>query len=209
VSSPDDLQSPGQIEQWIAGARQGSREALGKILEAFRPYLLLIGNESLNDDLQAKVGASDLVQETFLKAQCEFKQFRGDTEKELKNWLGQIMRNNLANARRHHLKTDKRQVEREIALTDTPLIQLLNGLVDPGKTPSERILGQERDQALRTALGKLSTEYREVIQLRIFDNCSLKEVGLRMNRSADAARKLFARAIDLLAQTMEWPDVPG
>jgi RNA polymerase sigma-70 factor (ECF subfamily) len=48
--------------QWLPAARAGSREALGEVLEACRGYLLLLAQEELDPALQAKGGASDLVQ---------------------------------------------------------------------------------------------------------------------------------------------------
>jgi hypothetical protein len=67
----------------LAAARRGSREALGQSLEACRRYLLAIADRQLDQDLQAKGGASDLVQETFLEAQRDFGQFHGPSPDEL------------------------------------------------------------------------------------------------------------------------------
>ena len=58
----------GDFGRLLAEARTGSRQALGQILESCRNYLLLIAGKELTSDLQAKGGASDLVQETFLEA---------------------------------------------------------------------------------------------------------------------------------------------
>ena len=80
-------QSPGDAAEHLPAARAGSREALGQVLEACRPYLLRIANEGVAVDVQAKGGASDLVQETFLEAQRDFARFQGNTEAELLPYL--------------------------------------------------------------------------------------------------------------------------
>ena len=67
----------------IQAARAGSREALGNALETYRNYLLLIAERELGDDLRAKGGASDLVQEAFLEAHKDFARFQGETEADL------------------------------------------------------------------------------------------------------------------------------
>ena len=72
----DPLES---IGKWLPAAQAGSREALGQVLEACRAYLLLIAREELDPALQAKGGASDLVQQTFLEAQRDFARFQGDS----------------------------------------------------------------------------------------------------------------------------------
>jgi hypothetical protein len=66
-----------QTSQLMQAARAGSAEALGRLLEGCRAYLLLAANRQLDADLQAKGGPSDLVQETFLEAQKDFPPFQG------------------------------------------------------------------------------------------------------------------------------------
>src|SRR5271170_7296601 len=101
--------------QWLPAARAGSSEALGQVLEACRAYLLLIAQQELDTTLQAKGGASDLVQQTFLEAQRDFAGFKGTTHAALLAWMRQLLLHNLANFRRD-LHRHKRKVTREIAL---------------------------------------------------------------------------------------------
>jgi WD40 repeat protein/serine/threonine protein kinase/DNA-directed RNA polymerase specialized sigma24 family protein len=83
------------VARWIEAARGGSAEALGELLELCRPHLLRVADGHLEPDLKAKVGASDLVKETFLEAQRHFADFQGATETELLSWLGRILINNV------------------------------------------------------------------------------------------------------------------
>src|SRR6516164_8048548 len=100
----------------LSAARTGSAEALGEALEACRGYLLLIARRELGPDLQAKAGASDLVQQTFLEAQRDFAGFHGDTKAELLAWLRRLLLNNLANFARDYRETAKRHIGREVRL---------------------------------------------------------------------------------------------
>src|SRR5262249_62211948 len=97
--------------QHLPAARAGSQEALGRLLEACHGYLLMVARQELPADLQAKGGASDLLQETLMDACRDFAQFRGDTEAELLGWLRQILRNNLAHFNRRYRDTAKRQTD--------------------------------------------------------------------------------------------------
>ena len=56
-----------ELDGLIAAARGGSHEALGTLLERCRDYLLLVAGREIGRDLQGKIGASDLVQETFVR----------------------------------------------------------------------------------------------------------------------------------------------
>ena len=63
--------------QQLAAAHSGSSAALGEVLESCRNYLLLVADMALKQGSQAKLGASDIVQETFLEAQRIFDRFEG------------------------------------------------------------------------------------------------------------------------------------
>src|SRR6516164_9512157 len=93
--------------RWLAEARAGDRHALGQALEACRRYLLLVAERQLDPYLRAKGGASDLVQETFLEAQCVFRAFAGTSEAELRAWLRRLLLNNLGHFPRRYRATGK------------------------------------------------------------------------------------------------------
>jgi RNA polymerase sigma-70 factor (ECF subfamily) len=187
----------------LAAARAGSREALGQALETCRRYLLLVAQRQLGSDLQAKGGASDLVQETFLEAQRDFAQFTGTSEAELLAWLARLLLNNLGNFTRRYRTTSKRAVAREVALqVDGSSNAPGNGLAAPGPTPSGQAMGREQARALYQALERLPDEYRQVLTLRFLQGQSFEEIGRQMDRSPDAARKLWSRALERLRE--EW-----
>ena len=71
----------------LDAARAGSLDALGRSLEVHRTYLLAVAERRLDPDLKSKGGASDLVQETFLEAMCDFEQFQGASPEALRAWL--------------------------------------------------------------------------------------------------------------------------
>ena len=188
-----------EFSRCLEAARAGSPEALGRLLEMCRPYLLGVGNQQLEMDLQAKAGASDLVQETFLEAQRGFSGFHGANETELLAWLRQILLNNFANLRRHYRDTDKRELRREVALNDPAA----DNQLAVGDSPSNHAQAQERDAALHRALQQLPEQSRLVIQWRNYERCSFEDIGKRLGRSPEAARKLWVRAIEQLQKILE------
>jgi len=188
--------------EWLAAARTGSPDALGKALHACQNYLLLIAGQELAADLHAKAGASDLVHDTFLDAQRDFAQFHGTSEAELLAWLRQILVNNVAKFTRS-FRTRKREVNREVVLAaDDSAGSGAPPVRDPTQTPSTQAVEREQAQALRRTMDQLPDDYRRVLVLRYVEGRSFEEIGPLLNRSADAARKLFARAMQQLK--MEW-----
>jgi RNA polymerase sigma-70 factor (ECF subfamily) len=186
------------IAKCIALARAGSREALGRLLDWCRPYLLLVSNRELDSDLYAKAGPSDVVQQTFLEAQQDFADFRGTSEADLLAWLRGILRHNLASLHRHYHGTAMRCYDREIPLD----YAAEEGLVSPSASPCGKAVAHEQLEALEQALARLPDDYRQTIELHHHQGRTFAEIGVLLDRSAEAARKLWARAIDRLQQEL-------
>jgi RNA polymerase sigma-70 factor (ECF subfamily) len=189
--------------RWLPDARAGSAEALGQVLESCRGYLLLIAQQELDAALQAKGGASDLVQQTFLEAQRDFSGFHGTTHAALLAWMRRLLLNNLANFRRD-FQRDKRQVGREIALaTGDSSVRSAGDLDAQAPTPSVELMNAEQTAALERAVASLPEDYRRVIQLRYRDERSFEAIADLMERSENAVRKLWSRAIERLQQQLD------
>jgi RNA polymerase sigma-70 factor (ECF subfamily) len=199
----DVTNSSGDLGRLIEAARGGDAGALEEMLERCRQYLLLVANLELPDDLRAKVGASDLVQETWIEAHRDVAMFRGRSEAELIGWLRGILLHNLANAIDRYRNTAKRDVAREVALGDAAAAGApADGALTAPETPSREAMVRERDDALRLAIERLPETYRQVIQWRNYERCPFEEIGQRLGRSAEAARKLWTRALEQLRQDL-------
>ena len=96
----------------LKNARNGADECLGPLLQLYRNYLRLLADSQLDRKLRARVGPSDIVQETLLAAHRDFTQFCGTSESEFLAWLRQILSRNMAHATRDFTR-DKRDVRRE------------------------------------------------------------------------------------------------
>jgi RNA polymerase sigma-70 factor (ECF subfamily) len=198
--------SSNDAAHWLPAARAGSPEALGRALEACRRYLLEIANRELDRALQAKGGASDIVQQTFMEAQRDFPRFGGDSEEELRAWLRQMLLHNLGKFARQYRGTQKRRVGREVALNVGGTSADNNAqLAASTPSPSGQAMEQEQARALEAAMLRLPDDYRQVIRLRYQDELSFEEIGRQLNRSAGAARKLWVRAVERLQQEMGPP----
>ena len=204
LAEPSDESSS---DAMLAAALDGSSDAVGWMLQTFRSYLMMIAHEELHRDLQARIGASDLVQETFVAAQQQFAEFRGTTTKELQAWLRGILLNKVRTAHRFH-SAERRDVEREIPLdagASSARLAHERPVKAKANTPSRQIAASEEAERISLALSSLSTEYQQVIRLRNWELLSFDEIGRRMQRSAGAARALWVRALERLADSLGTP----
>jgi RNA polymerase sigma-70 factor (ECF subfamily) len=194
-----------QAAHWLPAARAGSAEALGQALEACRDYLLRIAQGELGSDLQAKGGASDLVQVTVLDAIRGFAKFEGNTEAELLQWLRRLLLNNLADFTRQYRETDKRQIDREVRLEGDSSDERGGGLAAAWPSPSGEAMAHEQAEAIRRAIERLPDDYRRVIVLRYQEERSFEEIGDLLGLTANAARKLLLRAVERVQRELEGP----
>jgi RNA polymerase sigma-70 factor (ECF subfamily) len=186
-------------------AREGNEAALDALLGAHRNYLRLLAATSLDGRVQGKNDASDVVQETLLKAYREFSGFRGTTEQEWLGWIRRILANTLVDVHRHY-RSARRDVEQERSLdaslgaSSTALRDLVPG---PGGSPSQEAQRRELTVVLADALAELDADDQEVVVLRHLRGLDWAEVGRRTGRTPDAARMQWFRALRRLAEVLD------
>ena len=199
---------PSVFSRAISSAHQGSSSALGEVLEACRAYLLFVATRNLEHDLRPKISPSDVVQETCVEAQRNFVQFDGTTKRELLGWLRGILKNRVRKAERRFRTAAKRQLGREIQLAGFTSVIAPNPNVPASASfPGRQIIADEDAARLAQALCGLPIDYQQVIQLRNWELRSFAEIGERMNRSSEAARSLWSRAVQRLTEELEPHDV--
>ena len=192
------------FEDGLAAARAGSREALGQLLDACRGFLVLIARQELDSDLRAKGSPSDLVQETFVEAQRDFVKFRGQSEPEVLAWLRQLLLNNLRDFTRRYQCAEKREVDREVSIDAVDATGGLGLLfISDSASPSEKVIRREKVDIVQQALRRLPDDQRRVLLLRYQEARSFEEIGTLMERSGNAARKLWLRALERMEHELE------
>jgi RNA polymerase sigma-70 factor (ECF subfamily) len=193
----------------LARARSGDTAALGRLLDAYRGYLVLLARVQVDKGLRVKLGASDVVQDTFLEAHRDFAQFRGQTAGEFLGWLRQILARNLANQVRRYRGTRARDIRLEQGLAgdlDRSSAALGGTLAAGVGSPSREADRHEAAVRLADALARLPPDYREAIVLRNLEELPFPEVADRMGRTVDSVKKLWARGLAQLRTLM--PEEP-
>jgi RNA polymerase sigma-70 factor (ECF subfamily) len=190
-------------ETLLQDACKGGGPAFGLLLESCRGYLTLLARVQIGRRLQGKVDASDLVQETFLAAHRDFRQFRGATEKEFAGWLRNILACRLGDVIRRYYASRCRDVrlERQLAEEIDQSAQSLE-LIAEQSTPSEHVCRREQAVMLADALGRLPAEYGEVIVMRHLEGMRFPQIAERMGRTVDSVEKLWVRGLARLRRTL-------
>lgn len=183
------------FDAWLSAAKTGSQDDLGRVLETCRGYLLAMAEAELGSTLRPKAGASDLVQESLLEAQADFEQFRGSTWTEFQAWVGRIMKNNVADLGRKFRETHRREIGREGVLP----VELPRASI----APIDVLAAAEDAAQLHAAIARLPAETREIIAWRHQERLSWDEIGRRIDKTPEAARKVWFRALERLREELD------
>ncbi len=183
----------------INDARAGCDEALGKILNEVRSYLLLVAGSELGVRVQAKFAASDIVQSSLIDAQLGIGDFAGSSKGEFRKWIKQIVIHNLMDEARRYTQTQSRNVDRE---------QPIEGFVSfPHhshlETPSWHVQRDEVDDQLAMAVARLPSQQRYFIEAKYRRGHSNQQIALHLKISETEVRKIWLKAARQLRRTLE------
>lgn len=186
----------------LALAQSGDKEALGPLLDHFRPYLIVIAHRQLDERLKGRLDATDVVQTTFLEAHRDFPNFRGEDINTLLSWLRNILRNNIETTHQRHLVALKRSAKRETHGTaqnsSSEAESIVNWIPSESSSPSQRAMRDEAAASLAICLTQLPNTQSEAIRLRYLEGLSLRDIAAKMEKSEMAVAGLLKRGLKSL-----------
>ena len=191
-------------------ARDGDDAARDELFDKCRNYVNFVARTQVESWLQAKVDASDLVQQTLLEAHRGLDGFRGNTEDEWLAWLRRILTNNTTDFVRRYKGAEKRRATKEVPLQMPMGDNSQDFFFEPSadiESPSQIVMQHEREILLADAIAQLSEDHQEVVMLRNVQKLPFDEVARRMDRTRPAVQMLWMRALKRLEQILkEQPD---
>ncbi len=181
-------------DRLLTAARGGDDDALGELIENFRPLLRAEAMRTLTE-VQGRVDASDIVQLTWWSAFRAFPKFEGDVDAFI-GWLRNIHDRNLQDAVRDQ-HAEKRAIRREVA----PSAVLPTA---PGRltSPSQKLVRIEQKENMEACLALLPPAQKEALRLRFYDGLPIADIVERMGRSETAVAGLLKRGLSALRELM-------
>lgn len=183
----------GSMSVLLKHAREGDRVSREKLLAHVQRYLAFVANQQLDKGLQARMGPSDVVQQSMMRAVENLDQFRGNSLDAFRAWIRKILVNEARQMMRDQ-RALKRDVGREQRLPDDGEVNA-HGMGNAVLTPGTRAIHRERSQAVNEAMARLSEPDRQVIQWRTWEGLSFEEIGKRLGITASAASRRWYRAL--------------
>jgi RNA polymerase sigma-70 factor (ECF subfamily) len=158
---------PEEVEL-IKTAQQGSLEAFNALYEHYLPFVF-----NRVRYLVPEEDVEDVTQEVFIAALRSLKGFRGEAR--FGTWLRTLTTRQIAEYYRRRKRPG------------VPLDEQTRAPQDPAATDEALIL--------RQAFCRLPQKYREILLLRFAENMPFQEIATRQQRTLEATKSLFRRAV--------------
>lgn len=174
--------------------RNLERDADGAWDEFYRRYrdeMLLAVRLGMGRHLRAALQSEDVLQSVVVQALRAMPEFEAREPGGLRAFLHRLVR--------HKLIDHARALRAKKRAGSTPLTDSMSDALPTTPTPT---YSDPRYDALEKALAALPDDMRTVIRLRRFEGLSSQEAAARLQKSDDAVRKLYSRALARLALVM-------
>jgi RNA polymerase sigma-70 factor (ECF subfamily) len=191
----------------IERARVGDREALNVLLARHRDRLRRMVEMRLDTRLQARLDASDVVQEAYVEVAERLEEYLRDPRLPLFLWLRLVVGERLMRLHRHHLGTQMRDAGREVSLYRGALpaassAALAAQLLGRHTSPTQAVVRAERILRVQEALNALDPLDREILSLRHFEELTAAEAAQVLGIEEPAAAKRYFRALKRLKEIL-------
>jgi RNA polymerase sigma-70 factor (ECF subfamily) len=193
-------------------ARAGDPVALTEIFARYRDRLRRMVELRLDRRLQARIDASDVVQDAYLQVAQRLDAYLQDPKLPLFLWLRLVVGERLITLHRHHLGTQLRDAGLEVSLYRGALpvansAALAAQLLGKHTSPTQAAVRAERLLRIQEALNSLDPIDREILSLRHFEQLNRAESALALGIEEAAASKRYIRALKRLKAVLA--DMPG
>ena len=189
-----DREPSGADAYLLEGLRTGAEAAYESLISRFQQPVYNLVMRLVGDPADA----NDVVQEVFLKVFRNVGSFRGQSS--LKTWVYRIAVNEAYNHRRWFSRHRKHEVG--IEPEEESQGALRDSLPDPGRSPFEIALNDERRVVIEEALAGINPTFRAAVVLRDIEDLSYDEIAEIMQVSLGTVKSRILRGRDALRNSL-------
>lgn len=167
-------------------AQRGSNDALDALYRRCAGKLLPFIRIKMGRALRAEVESADILQAVLLKSFTRLSQLQDPAA--VMAWLSRIAEHEIRD-RVDYAHRQRRDAQRRVPLDDA------RELPSPVRQALSLAIANEESERIERALEALPDGQREAIVLRKFEELTFPEMAVRLGKSEDACRMMFARAM--------------
>ena len=168
----------------------------------YKPLLKAIVSRKIDKELDGKADASDVLQDALSAAQANIDQIATKTPREFRGYLRRVLMTKIEDLKRRFLKTQTRDVHRELTAEDISSDEFRQ-IADNDGTPLDLLIDEEHFRRVMQAIEDLPPEIQKVLAWRFEQDMTYEEIGKKLGRTKDDVRMLMQRCIARLKQRFE------
>ena len=172
-------------EQLVDAARGGDEHAFAELFTRHHGRLQML---ALQYRLTAQ-DAEDVVQQTMMKAWQGLDGFRGESR--FATWITRVLMNEVFQAQRKRARMRLEEMESDSLAA---VLEAGSSLTRRQISQEQRLLTMERNRLVHAALRSLPESLRSVLMWQIFDERSLEEIAVQLNRPVATVKSRRHRA---------------
>jgi RNA polymerase sigma factor (sigma-70 family) len=176
-------------------AAKGSEKAYSELLGRYRDSIYFMLLKMVNN----KSDAEDLTIEAFGKAFKNINQYTPNFA--FSTWLFRIATNNCIDYLRKR-RADLVSIDTENENTEHDNLIIDTGILDP----EEKMIQKQKTKLMRYVVSKLKPRYRELIELRYFDEFSYEEISVKLDLPLGTVKAQLFRARELLYNILKYSE---
>ncbi|MDY7039878.1 MAG: sigma-70 family RNA polymerase sigma factor [Chloroflexota bacterium] len=173
-----------QEQVWIQQALGGSKEAFTRLIEAYQTPVYNLAYRMLGNAQEAE----DAAQEAFIRAYTRLHTY--DPTRKFASWLLSIT---------SHYCIDRLR-RRRLHLVSLEELPPWHGVASERPQPEERLIENQKCDAVQALLSALPPHYRAPVILRYWYDFSYREIADAMNLTESAVKSRLHRAREMLAK---------
>lgn len=173
----------------IAKLKQNGVMELANVFNQHRPALRKMVDYRLNDRLRGRIDASDIIQETFLKARNELQDYIRAPRYSPSVWLRVLNKRALAETHRKELA--KRRMPAALDHSEAAIEALSESM----RSPSEVAVQSDLYNQLTDLFGALSEIDREILVIHHIEQVAIEDAAAELDIPVENAIKRYMRAI--------------
>ena len=168
----------------VQRASEGDPEAFRELVERYgdRIFSLLTGITG------NRLDAEELTSDVFLKAFTHLDRFRGECR--FSTWLYRLTQNVCID----FLRKQKRQQHVSLTFSEDEDEGKELSVPDPEPLPEERVIFNEKQEAIRNAMNALPVDFREILELRVVRQLPYEQIAQIMDLPVGTVKSRLARA---------------
>ncbi len=187
---PTPFSPPGEDEQLLLKVAEGNRPAFTSLYERLSTPLYSLALKMLASEAEAQ----DLLQEVFLSVWNKASSYRTDRGSAF-SWIVSQLRNRAIDRIR------SRRRRGELLEENAPDLEPSGSAVP---SSAENVAQKERGRHVRSALGKLSVEQRQVLHLAYFEGLTQVEIAEKLEEPLGTVKARAHRGMARLREALRY-----